>query len=263
MYKGKNQVEDIVNAGMVTIFFIDEKQVIRPDDIGTLDEIVRVGELNNAKIHKLNLTAQFRCSGAEGYINWVDDVLHLQATGNFDGWDKKDFEFKIFNSPNDLRSIIKEKSAAGFNARVLAGYAWKWTAANEGNANGQVEDVLIPEFEFGMPWNSRSVGTTWAIDDEGIDQIGCVHTSQGLEFDYVGIIIGNDLKFDMQSNNYFTDWDEYKDSKGKQGLHDNPEELNKLVRNIYRILLTRGIKGCYVYFMNKEVEKYFGSRLAN
>jgi DUF2075 family protein len=261
MYKGKNQIEDIVNAGMVSIFFIDEKQVIRPDDIGSLDEIVRVGELNNAKIHKLNLTAQFRCSGAEGYINWVDDVLHLQATGNFDGWDKNDFEFKILSDPNELRSIIKEKSAAGSNARVLAGYAWKWTAASEGNPNGQVEDVLIPEFEFGMPWNSRSVGTTWAIDEEGIDQIGCVHTSQGLEFDFVGVIIGNDLKFNVQSNNYFTEWDEYKDSKGKQGLHGKPEELNKLVRNIYRILLTRGMKGCYVYFMDKEVEIYFRSRL--
>lgn len=261
MYKGKNQVDDIIKAGLVTIFFIDEKQIIRPEDIGTLDEIVRVAELHEADIHKLNLKAQFRCSGAEGYINWVDDALHLQSTGNFDGWDKKDFEFKIFDNPNELRNAIKEKQTLGLSSRLLAGYAWKWSAANDGNANGQVEDVLIPEFDFGMPWNSRSIGTTWAIDKEGIDQIGCVHTSQGLEFDYVGIIVGKDLQFNIETNEYFTPWIEYKDTKGKQGLKKNPIELNKLVRNIYRILLTRGIKGCYVHFLDKETEKYFRSRI--
>ena len=135
---------------------------------------------------------------------------------------------------------------------MLAGYSWEWTAANKDNANGQVHDVLIPEFDFGMPWKVRNVGTTWAIDDQGIDQVGCVHTSQGLEFDYVGIIVGKDMQFNADTKKYFTVWDNYKDSKGKQGLLKNPEELNKLVRQIYRILLTRGLKGCYVYFMDKE-----------
>ena len=93
--------------------------------------------------------------------------------------------------------------------------------------------MLIPEFNFGMPWNSRNVGTTWAIDDQGIDQVGCVHTSQGLEFDYVGIIVGKDLQYNNASKKYFTVWDNYKDAKGKQGLLKNPEELNKLVRQIY------------------------------
>ena len=95
MYKGKNQVEDIINAAKVSIFFIDEKQIIRPEDIGTLEEISRVAELHGAKIDKLNLKAQFRCSGVEGYINGVDDVLNIEETGNYDGWDKQDFECKI------------------------------------------------------------------------------------------------------------------------------------------------------------------------
>ena len=263
MYMGKNQIEDIINAAKVSIFFIDEKQIIRPEDIGTLEEICRVAQLNNAEVHKLNLTAQFRCAGADGYINWVDDVLHLQATGNFDGWNKQDFEFKICESPNELRDLIKSKNDSGFKARILAGYAWKWTAANEGNANGQVEDVIIPEFSFGMPWNARNVGTTWAIDEEGIDQIGCVHTSQGLEFDFVGIIIGKDLQFNSVTNKYFTKWEEYKDVKGRQGLQNKLDELNKLVRNIYRILMTRGMKGCYVYFVDKDTENYFRKRIQN
>lgn len=261
MYQGKNQIEDIVNAAKVSIFFIDEKQIIRPEDIGTLDEIARVAQLHDAEVHKMKLTAQFRCAGADGYINWIDDVLHLESTGNFDGWDKQDYEFKICESPTELKELIKSKSDSGLKARILAGYAWKWTAANDGNANGQVEDVLIPEFNFGMPWNSRNVGTTWAIDEEGIDQVGCVHTSQGLEFDYVGIIVGKDLQFNTPDNKYFTKWDEYKDAKGKQGLNQKPDELNKLVRNIYRILMTRGMRGCYIYFVDKETEQYFKSRI--
>ena len=117
MYKGKNQVEDIINAAKVSIFFIDEKQIIRPEDIGTLEEISRVAELHGAKIDKLNLKAQFRCSGAEGYINWVDDVLNIEETGNYDGWDKQDFECKILDNPNTLKDEISQKAREGYKAR--------------------------------------------------------------------------------------------------------------------------------------------------
>jgi DUF2075 family protein len=261
MYKGDNQVEDIINAGKVCIFFIDEKQVIRPNDIGTIEEITRVAKLHNAKIQTVNLTTQFRCAGAEGYVNWVDDILQIESTGNFEGWDKKDFEFRIFDNPNDMRAIIKKKVTEKFEARMLAGYAWKWTPAKNGNYNSEVEDVSIPEFDFAMPWNSRSVGTTWAIDESGLDQVGCIHTSQGLEFDYVGLIVGKDLQFNSKSFQFFTPWGEYKDSDGKKKMRNRPEELNRLVRNIYRVLLTRARKGCYVYFMDKEMEQYVRLRL--
>jgi len=112
-----------------------------------------------------------------------------------------------------------------------------------------------------MPWNSRKTGTTWAIEDDGIDQVGCIHTSQGLEFDYVGIIVGDDLKFDKENLEYYTEWDDYKDSMGKRNMKENMDKLNKYVRNIYKILMSRGMKGCYVYFQNKEVEEYFRSRI--
>lgn len=261
MYKGKNQIEDIVNAARVSIFFVDEDQIIRPEDIGSITEIKRIAAIYKAELVEMELQAQFRCSGADGYVNWINDVLQIKDTGNFAGWDKNDFEFKILNNPNQIRDIIRQKASEGYNARILAGYAWEWTAENNGNSNSQVKDVKISELNFEMPWNSRKIGTTWAINKEGIDQIGCVHTSQGLEFDFVGLIIGNDLKFDFKTNQFYTEWNSYKDTKGKQGLRNNPYQLNKLVRNIYRILLTRGIKGCYVYFTDKSSEKYFISRL--
>ena len=261
MYKGKNQIQDIINAAKVSIFFVDEDQIIRPEDIGSLTEIKRVSHMYNAELIELELKAQFRCSGADGYINWINDVLKIKDTANFDGWDKKDFEFKIFENPDELRKLIKAKADQGLNARILAGYAWEWTPENQGNSNSQVNDVKIPELNFEMPWNSRKVGTTWAINSEGINQVGCVHTSQGLEFDYVGIIVGNDLKFNEETNEFYSEWALYKDSKGKQGLRNDPERLCKMIRNIYRILMTRGMKGCYVYFTDKGTEKYFKTRL--
>lgn len=260
-YKGINQVDDIIKSAKTAIFFVDDNQMIRPDDVGSVAEIKKVAEFYGAKVTEIDLVAQFRCSGAEGYLNWLDDTLHIRHTANFDGWEQEDFEFLIFEDPNELRKEIELKNTEGFNARILAGYAWKWTSQKEGNVDGEVEDVVIPEFDFRMPWNSRKVGTTWAIDQSGIEQVGCIHTSQGLEFDYVGVIIGNDLRFDSDKMEYYVDWNSYKDSTGKKGLKNNPEELAKLVKNIYKTLLSRGMKGCYVYFVDKEVEKYFTQRL--
>jgi len=261
MYKGENQVQDIINAAKVSIFFVDEDQMIRPDDIGSITEIKRISELYGAEIVELKLNAQFRCSGADGYINWLNDVLRIRDTANFDGWDKKDFEFKIVDTPHTLRDLIKEKATQGFYSRILAGFAWEWTQENKGNSNAQVNDVKISEFDFEMPWNSRKVGSTWAINEHGIEQIGCVHTSQGLEFDYVGVIVGNDLKYNRESDKFYSEWNSYKDNKGKQGLREDPEKLCKMIRNIYRILMSRGMRGCYVYFRDKPTEEYFKESL--
>ena len=207
------------------------------------------------------MIAQFRCAGAEGYINWISDTLHIKATANYDGWDKSSFDFKVFDDPNAVRLAIQEKGAEGYKARILAGYAWKWTGAKGGNADAEVEDVEIAEYDFRMPWNSRKIGTTWAIDPDGVHQVGCIHSAQGLEFDYVGVIVGGDLRFDSETLQYFTNWDDYKDVQGKRGLKNDPEKLNQFVRNIYKVLMTRGIKGCYVYFVDKDVENFVKNRL--
>jgi len=262
MYQGENQVEDIIRASKTAIFFIDDDQAVRPEDVGSVSEIKRLAKKYAAEIYEIELTAQFRCSGAEGYINWLNDVLQIKQTANFDGWDSGEYDFKIFDDPNELRRAIEEKDKNGHSARVLAGYAWKWTNADKGNANSEVADIEIPEFDFRMPWNSRRIGTTWAVDKSGINQAGCIHTSQGLEFDYVGVIVGDDLVFNEETLSYSTSFDSYKDQMGKRGLKNDPVELNRLVRNIYKILMTRGMKGCYLYFKNKQTEKYFIERLS-
>jgi len=259
-YRGKNQVEDIVKSTKCSIFFVDDNQVIRPEDIGNTTEIKRIAKYFDAETFELELEAQFRCAGAEGFINWLDDVLQLRQTGNFDGWDKENFDFKIFDNPNNMNNELRAKKYLGNTCSLLAGYAWDWSSVKEGNSDSQVNDIKIMEHSFERPWNSRKIGSTWALSDSNLEQVGCIHTSQGLEFDYVGVIVGNDLKFSFDSMSYYTNWSEYKDMNGKKGLREKPEELNKLVRNIYKILMTRGMKGCYVYFMDKDVEKHFLER---
>ncbi len=260
-YRGTNQVEDIVKAGRCSIFFVDDSQQVRPDDIGSTKEIRRIANKHGAMIHEMELDAQYRCAGADGFINWLDDVLMIRETANFDGWDRKDFLFEIVDSPHTLHEIIKRKAQQGHTARLLAGYAWKWTAEEDGNPNGEVADVVIEEHDFRMPWNSRRARTTWAIDASGADQIGCIHTSQGLEFDYVGVIIGRDLEFDLQSQSFRSNWEQYKDGAGKKGLKDNPEALCSYIKQIYKTLMSRAAKGCYVYICDPGVRGHFATRL--
>lgn len=261
MYKGENQIVDIINASEVNVFFIDDFQRIRPDDIGTVNEIKRVAKELNSEVVEIRLEAQFRCAGAEGFLNWVDHNFQIKDTANFDGWDRETFEFEILDNPHDVFEKIKAKNEEGYKARMLAGFAWKWSKENEGNYNGEIDDVEISEYDFKMPWNGRKIQTTWAIDQEGVHQIGCVHTSQGLEFDYVGVIIGNDLKYDPNTEKIYASYNDYQDSMGKRGLKNNPMELTMLIKNIYKVLLSRGMRGCYVFCRDKNLQEYLKERL--
>jgi len=261
MYHGESQVDDVIRSSRITILFVDDQQQIRAQDIGSCQEIARIANDYGAEVIELTLEAQFRCAGAQGFINWVEDCLQLRPNANASGWDTDSFDFRIFDSPNTLYEKIREKQVEGMKARILAGYAWKWTSDKAGNDRGQIEDVAIPEHGFSMPWNQHSGTTLWALSFEGMQQIGCVHTAQGLEFDYTGIIIGNDMKFDSGTGKVYADWDEYKDSAGKKGLARNSDKFNILVKNIYRILLSRGMKGCYLFCRDRKLQEYFKARL--
>ena len=261
-YRGENQIEDIIKASRVNVFFIDDAQRVRPDDIGSEAKIKQTAELYDSDIYEIELEAQFRCSGAQGFINWLDTALQLRDTGNYDGWDKEAFDFQLVDNPNTLRDMIHQKIEEGYNARLLAGFAWKWTSEKKGNRNAEISDVSIPEHNFAMPWNSRADRELWAINPDGEHQIGCIHTSQGLEFDYVGVIIGQDLQFDTDALEVRASYAEYKDSAGKKKLKDDPSELTRLVSNVYRTLMSRGMKGCYVYCRNEELYYHLKRRYA-
>lgn len=260
MYQGESQIQDIIHASRLNVFFVDDAQKVVPADIGSVAEIRRVAELENSEVVEIELKAQFRCSGAEGFVNWVTHTLQIEETANFDGWDDGEYEFKIFDDPNELREAIKEKNRiTNNNARLVAGFAWNWSE----NEDASVDDVSIPEKNFRMPWNARKQRAYFAIKEDSVDQVGCIHTVQGLEFDYVGVIIGNDLRFDPETQTLQADFDEYKDNSGKKGLKNQPERLTQYVKQIYKVLMSRGRYGCYVYCRDEKLRDYFRSRGKN
>ena len=254
-YSGDNQIEDIISSSYVNIFFIDDNQKIRPEDIGSVENIIKISKKHQSSIYRFKLDTQFRCAGANSYIDWLDYIFKIDESKKTLNWENSGFDFRIIDDPNELYDHIKNFNSQGFSARMLAGYAWKWT--KDGNANADIEDVIIPEYDFKKPWNSRNSRTTWADDIEGINQVGCIHTSQGLEFDYVGVIIGKDLRYDPQTQTLYCDWNTYKDSVGKKGLKNNHQLLTNLVKNIYKTLMTRGLKGCYTFIYDSALKNYF------
>lgn len=260
MYKGDSQVEDVIKASRVNVFLIDDEQRIRPNDEGSMDYVESVAKKNHSEVIKVELKAQFRCSGADGFVNWVEHTLQIRDTANFDGWDKESFEFKIMDSPQDLEKYIQRKRINGYTARIVAGFAWPWTAAKDGNPDAEIADVKIAEYGYARPWNSRHDQYTWAIDESKSNQIGCIHTSQGLEFDYVGVILGRDIYYDPDTHTVNGDYENYYDKTGKSGLRNKPDELTQYIKNIYRVLMTRGIKGCTIFCCDKNLQAYMKNR---
>lgn len=258
MYRGQNQIKDIIHASVCSIFFVDDTQQVRPDDIGSVEEIRRIAAEEDSSTTEIELKAQFRCAGAEGFINWITDVLQMDQTGNYDGWDSEAFDFLLVDDPNTLFSLIKEKNSGNTTARLTAGYAWPWTKSDK---HANINDVRIPEYNFAMPWNEDYKRALYATKSDSINQVGCIHTVQGLEFDYIGVIIGNDLKYNPETRKVYADYAEYYDAGGKKGLKNDEGRLTQYIKNIYKVLMSRGMKGCYVFCRDKNLQAYFEQRL--
>lgn len=261
---GENQIKEIINASKLSIFFIDERQRVTLKDVGSVQMIQKFAGLYGAKVIKAKLESQFRCNGSDGYLAWIDDVLQIRETANPNFFDSN-YDFRVYSDPNELRSEIEKLNKVNNKSRIVAGYCWNWI--KEGKNNSNVHDIVIPEHNFSMSWNLGN-SETWAIDEHSVREAGCIHTCQGLEFDYVGVIIGDDLIYkDGQVQTDYTKRAKTDQSlKGlKKMLKENPDEALKIadeiIRNTYRTLLTRGQKGCFVYCTNKELENYLRKRL--
>lgn len=261
--QGENQIKEIIKSSKFSIFFIDEDQKVTWNDIGEKEEIVKWANSLNATAESMSLSSQFRCNGSDGYLAWLDDILDIHTSAN-PSLNQNDYDFKIVNSPNELRELIFEKNKIKNKARLVAGYCWNWISKN----NPNVKDVIIPEYNFEMKWNLSSDGNLWILKPESVNEIGCIHTCQGLDLDYVGVIIGPDLI--VRNGEIITDPSKRAKTDAslrgyQKELKINPEsarkKADKIIKNTYRTLMTRGIKGCYVYFCDKETEEFFKSRI--
>ena len=259
---GENQIKEIINGALCSVFFIDESQRVTVQDIGSIDEIKKWADYFNSEVSYFELLSQFRCNGSNGYLAWLDDVLQIRETANYT-MEGLDFDFKVFDSASALYDAIKEKNNSKNQARLVAGYCWNWNPHEINNTD--FHDIQIGD--FAMSWNLGK--GVYALEDTSINEVGCIHTTQGLEFDYIGVILGNDLR--CVDGHLVTDYRaRAKTDQSVKGLKkmekENPAEAKKLadeiIKNTYRTLMSRGMKGCYIYCCDEELNKYFKRRAA-
>lgn len=257
--RGNNQIEEIINASKHSVFFIDEDQRVTWKDIGEKQEIRKWAKQSNAEVHELELASQFRCNGSDGYLAWVDYILGIKKTAN-ETLSGIDFDFRVFDSPNDLRDTILAKNRINNKARMVAGYCWDWVSTKQ----PEKDDIIMDEFEFSMKWNLKTDGSLWIMKPETVNEIGCIHTCQGLEIDYIGVIIGPDLI--IRKGEIITDAAQRSKMDSsvrgyKKLLKENPkiarQRADLIIKNTYRTLMTRGHKGCYIYSVDPETNTYF------
>ncbi len=263
--KGEHQIKEIIHASRFSIFFLDENQRVHMDDVGSIESVKTFALKQKAQVFEMELSSQFRCNGSDGYLAWIDDVLGIRETGNVDGFDM-DYDLQVMDNPNDMKDLIYEKNKINNKARMLAGYCWEWK--KESRSNSLEHNIIIPDHLFKMSWNLDN-SQTFAIDETSVHEVGCIHTSQGLEFDYVGVIIGEDLRY--ESGRIVTDFT--KRAKTDQSLKGikklyarEPQKALKLadeiIKNTYRTLMTRGQKGCYIFCVDPGLQSYMKHRLA-
>ena len=254
---GENQVKELIHAAMCSVFFIDESQRVTMDDIGSIDEIKKWAEHEGSEVTEMELLSQFRCNGSNGYLAWLDNLLEIRETANYD-LDGIDFDFEVLDSPFDVQKIVLEKNDLSNHARILAGYCWKWEKSKQNDPT--FHDITIGDFS--ISWNLKD-GQAYALRESSVDEAGCIHTTQGLEFDYVGVIIGDDLRY--EDGHIVTDFTKRASTdqsiKGLKGLAKiNPEEASRradvIIKNTYRTLMTRGMKGCYIYCTDPGLREY-------
>lgn len=261
--QGDHQVTEIINAARCAVFFIDEDQRVTWKDVGRSDDIAARAISAGIKPTFLRLESQFRCSGSDGYLAWLDDVLGVRSTAN-PLLDPSEYDFRVLDTPNQVRALIEALNAPNNRARMVAGYCWDWKSKKIADAM----DVVVPPHEFGMQWNLASDEGLWITAPESVKQIGCIHTCQGLEVDYIGVIIGPDLVVRNGSVQTHPEKRSKQDQsiKGyKKAMKHDPAggraKVDAIIRNTYRTLMTRGMKGCYVYCTDAQTTAYFRSRL--
>jgi len=261
-YQG-NQIRDIINAAKFSVFFIDESQKVLLEDIGSEEEICSQAKALGAKVTTMELPSQFRCNGSDGYLAWIDNTLGIRETANrtLEGID---YDFRVMNSPAELHNLIRQKNLINNKSRVVAGYCWPWVSKN----NQSAKDIVIGEYE--AQWNKSDDGMHWAIKEGTVEEIGCIHTCQGLEFEYIGVIIGEDLisrsgkvlgnpdaRASVDANKTLRGYKTLMKNSDPSVVKDAKKRADEIIKNTYKVLMTRGQRGCFVYCCDPELGAHF------
>ena len=259
---GENQVKELINAAKLAVFFIDEDQKVTLKDIGDKEEIRRWAKKHAAIVTELKLESQFRCNGSDGYLAWLDYALGIAKASANDTLDTGDYDFRVLDDPAQLHALIRQKNTNN-KARVVAGYCWPWLSKKDPRR----KDIVIGAYQ--AAWNLTEDGQTWIIQPASVSEVGCIHTCQGLELDYVGVIVGPDLIVRAGevltapgaragSDRSIHGWK----ALAKKDPAAAKLRLDAIIKNTYRTLMTRGLKGCYVHFTDEETARHFKALLA-
>ena len=253
---GKNQVKECIEASLLTIFMLDEDQAVTTKDIGSIAEIKSWCEALGSQLkmpQEAKLVSQFRCNGSDAYIQFIDNVLQRHPESVHVALSELNFDFRVFDDPNELRERLREKNAVNNKARMVAGYCYDWDVKN---GRGPF-DIYLPN-GFRAKWNLDG-DKIWAINPKSFEEVGCIHTAQGLEFDYVGVLIGKDLTYDPESGRVEVHKEAISPDDKSSGIRNSTtpyDTARRLILNTYKTLLTRGQKGCYVYCEDEPLREY-------
>lgn len=256
---GRPQVEELIDAARVPVFLLDEHQVVRPAERGNVHDIVSASEQLGCRVVQVDLNDQFRCGGSRAFEDWVLRLLGLTSGGPIT-WPGDDaFTLDVTDSPSELEGRLRAWLSAGYSSRISAGYCWRWSEPKV--------DYLFPDVQIGgwkRPWNNPKdsrVGDAparsyWALEPGGFDQVGCIYTAQGFEYDYAGVLIGPDL---VWRSDRWVARPEY--SKDNQVRRADLFDFDRAIRNTYKVLLTRGMRGTLVHSVDKETHAMLTNRI--
>lgn len=263
---GKPQIDELLAAARTTVFFIDDLQVVRPGEVGSSLLIKDAASRAGARLVEHELEAQFRCGGSDHFLSWVANLLELEQTQDVMWNPGVEFDFDVVDTPEELEALIRMRHEEGHTARLAAGFCWPWS-------DPLPDGTLEPDVKIGgwsMPWNAKPdagrlapgipKSNNWATDPGGVNQVGCVYTAQGFEYDYAGVIVGKDLVWRPREG--WVGHPEYsKDSGVTRKLRSSGFSFTDLAKHTYRVLLTRGLRGCYVYFDDAPTRDFVLSRI--
>ncbi|HEX8435854.1 DNA/RNA helicase domain-containing protein [Archangium sp.] len=261
-------IDELLRASRVTALFLDDNQMVRADEIGTVGHIRMHAESAGIPFTLIDLNAQFRCNGSKSYIEWVDHALGFPSPRSLQWRRYQGYDFQIVGSMKEMQDRLEHLRLAGNKCRILAGFCWKWSKPNKANG-ALVHDVHHPAFNgWSAPWiekTGRDLAPTqhqyfkWATDEAYFSQVGSIYSVQGFEFDYIGLIFGPDLLWQLEQ--WQADLKANRDAAFKRDLKKSGTDATERLRNIYRVLLTRGMRGTFVYFVDEQTRARFEALL--
>ncbi|MFE1972038.1 DNA/RNA helicase domain-containing protein [Streptomyces hygroscopicus] len=253
---------DLMTRCAVLVLFLDEGQIVRPGEGTTKDELRRMASQQGCTFAHVDLPTQFRCSGSRPYLDWVDALLSPEARPP--RWNGDGYDLALADNPAQLEEWVADHIRHGRSARITAGYCWPWDSPD---VPPLLPDVSITwqdasgEHLWERPWNSRADMVVagdgvpgrafWATDEGGQQQVGCVYTAQGMEYDYSAVILGRDLTWTAQG---------WRAQPGES--HDpatnrlSPQQYLRYALNIYRVLATRGTRGTRLYSTDPATQAF-------